>query len=156
MYRTVPLIVLLILAGIVACTANLPHASATVGAATPLSAPPGLPRYDANAIYTDLAGTDGQELDKRWQTPFIVTGWLQKIHAIGTTEIQVDLKTAGEQPVRVHLKSHDDCSGPACTRPGALDALPRGLHLTLQCDRASVADGVPTVSGCVLTPPEAG
>jgi len=164
MYRIVPIVILLILAGMVACSATLPRAAAPVGAAAAAPhrivrpAPSGPPRYDANALYADLMASKAQAPEKYRHAPFLVVGWLQKIRAIGTTEIQMDLRTAGSQPVRVRLKADDDCgAGSACGRkPVALSSLPHGFQITLRCEQADLTDGVPTVAGCVLTPPDAG
>ncbi|VCU71348.1 hypothetical protein PIGHUM_03429 [Pigmentiphaga humi] len=137
----------LILPMLWACSDASPAASAHASSPRHRS----LPRYDAELLFVELASQDPDELDKYRDGPFIVTGRLQKIHADGP-ELQLDLKAADpEHPVRARLKADGACSGANCPEPVALDTLPRGFKVYLECTSARLDAGLPTVNGCVLT-----
>lgn len=142
----------LALSSLYACTdASIPpHAAERP---TTAAAPASPPRYDAELIYADFTARDPQALEKYRRTPFLVTGRLQKIHAAGIGELQLDLKAADPtHPVRVRLKSDPACDDTQpCPDHVALNALPRGFKVYLECGRAGMEDGTPTVAECVLT-----
>jgi len=151
MHCRLPLIVLA-LSFMYACTdASVPPQAAGRPAAA--AAAEGPPRYDAELIYADFTASDPQVLEKYRRTPFLVTGRLQKIHAAGVSELQLDLKAADPaHPVRVRLKSDPACDDTRrCPDQIALNTLPRGFKVYLECGRADVEDGTPTVAECVLT-----
>ncbi|MDX3904257.1 MAG: hypothetical protein QHC78_01015 [Pigmentiphaga sp.] len=132
---------------------NAPAPRATRPATQAETAPQGLPRYDAERVYADFTAHDPQALEKYRKTPFVVSGWLQKIHPVGHTELQLDLKAASPaQPVRARLKSDLACErGQRCPEQVALDTLPRGFKVYLKCNEATLQGATPTVGDCVLT-----
>jgi len=151
MFRRLPLVVL-VLAALYACI-DPPAPPSTAAAPSPGSQLHGLPRYDAELIYADFAAQDAEAIEKYRRAPFVVTGRLQKIHATGTRELQLDLKASDPaHPVRAWLKSDLACDGGhRCPEQVALDMLPRGFKVYLECSRADLEGGTPTVAGCVLT-----
>ncbi|RZS78567.1 hypothetical protein [Pigmentiphaga kullae] len=149
MYRRLPLLVLA-LVSLYACSKSPPD---SLPAAAPAASADGPPRYDAELVYVDFTARDPRALEKYRQGPFIVTGRLQKVHIVGAGELQLDLKAADPaHPVRVWLKSDPACDGGRdCPEQVALDTLPRGFKVYLECERATLQDGMPTVADCVLT-----
>ncbi|MPS27606.1 MAG: hypothetical protein E2576_11240 [Alcaligenaceae bacterium] len=149
MYRRLPLLVLA-LVSLLACTKSPPDPPPP---ATPAAAADGPPRYDAELVYADFTARDPRALEKYRKAPFIVTGRLQKIHALDTGELRLDLKAADPaHPVRVWLKSDPACDGARrCPEQAALDTLPRGFKVYLECGRAMLEGDTPTVAECVLT-----
>ncbi|MDH2239942.1 hypothetical protein N5K27_26965 [Pigmentiphaga sp. GD03639] len=149
MYRRLSLLVLALVT-LHACSKSPPD---PLPSAVPSATADGPPRYDAELVYVDFAGRDPRALEKYSKGPFIVTGRLQKVHIVGTGELQLDLKAADPaHPVRVRLKSDPACDGGRdCPEQVALDTLPRGFKVYLECERATLENGTPTVAGCVLT-----